>query len=186
MLNHSNTARVDVLVNRGSLGFTLIELVLVIIILGILAVVAAPKFINISGAARASVVQNIYGSIKESVKMTRVKGIINGMTENGGEIFASPIGDYDFFNGYPETKSEATNPHLFFLQLTMDLGHEISNISNNSTRKIDYDSGLHSYENNKVSRVGYGTGNLRKSSCYVEYRLTSTDGHSFFIDTSKC
>ena len=185
MVTHSNTARVDVLVNRSSLGFTLIELVLVIIVLGILAVVAAPKFINISGDARASVVQNIYGSIKESLKMTRVKGLINGMKENGGEIFASPIGDYEFFNGYPETKSEATNPNLFFLQLTMELGHEISNISNNSTRQIDYDSGLHSYENNNVSRVGYGTGNLSDSSCYVEYQL-STKGHSFFIDTSKC
>ena len=35
-------------------GFTLIELVVVIIILGILAVTAAPKFINLQGDARLS------------------------------------------------------------------------------------------------------------------------------------
>ena len=37
---------------KRSAGFTLIELVIVIIILGILAVTAAPKFLNLQGDAR--------------------------------------------------------------------------------------------------------------------------------------
>ena len=45
-------------------GFTLIELVVVIIILGILAVTAAPKFINLQSDARASTIQGIKGAIQ--------------------------------------------------------------------------------------------------------------------------
>ena len=45
-------------------GFTLIELVVVIIILGILAVTAAPKFINLQGDARASTIQGMKGAIQ--------------------------------------------------------------------------------------------------------------------------
>ncbi|MBB1382643.1 prepilin-type N-terminal cleavage/methylation domain-containing protein [Shewanella sp. SR41-2] len=47
-----------------SKGFTLIELVVVIIILGILAMVAAPKFIGLSTEARQSTLSGLMGSIK--------------------------------------------------------------------------------------------------------------------------
>ncbi len=44
-------------------GFTLIELVVVIVILGILAVTAAPKFINLQSDARKSALQGLTGAI---------------------------------------------------------------------------------------------------------------------------
>ena len=45
-------------------GFTLIELVMVIVILGILAAVALPKFVNLGGDARQSVIQGVEGSMR--------------------------------------------------------------------------------------------------------------------------
>ena len=51
---------------NGQAGFTLIELIVVIVILGILAVTAAPKFMNLTSDANASVVKGLSGSVKSA------------------------------------------------------------------------------------------------------------------------
>lgn len=50
--------------NKQTQGFTLIELVVVIIVLGILAVIAAPKFIGMSKEAREKSLQQLQASVK--------------------------------------------------------------------------------------------------------------------------
>jgi MSHA pilin protein MshA len=47
-------------------GFTLIELVMVIVILGVLAAVALPKFVDLKGDAQAAAVQGVAGAISSA------------------------------------------------------------------------------------------------------------------------
>lgn len=49
--------------NRQQGGFTLIELVMVIVILGILAATAIPRFVNLQGDAQQAAVDGIAGAL---------------------------------------------------------------------------------------------------------------------------
>ncbi|WP_372871517.1 type II secretion system protein [Shewanella sp.] len=63
---------------RKQQGFTLIELVVVIIILGILAVTAAPKFINLQSDARESALQGLKGAIQGANSLVYSKAALAG------------------------------------------------------------------------------------------------------------
>lgn len=65
-------------------GFTLIELILVIAILGILAVSAMPKFIDVSRSAEVAVMLGTAGAVRSGISLYRA----NAMIDTGN--FATP------------------------------------------------------------------------------------------------
>ncbi|PKH05495.1 type II secretion system protein [Moritella sp. Urea-trap-13] len=62
-------------------GFTLIELVIVIVILGILAATASSKIFNLSADARIATLESLEGAILSASSMVNYKAVIEKKTD---------------------------------------------------------------------------------------------------------
>lgn len=90
---------------KRSAGFTLIELVIVIIILGILAVTAAPKFLNLQGDARESTLKGMKAAMESSASIVYSKAAIKGLETAPSGSVSSGSTTINIVNGYPAATS---------------------------------------------------------------------------------
>ncbi|WP_305818147.1 type II secretion system protein [Photobacterium leiognathi] len=86
-------------------GFTLIELVVVIVILGILAVTAAPKFLNLQGDARKASLQGLKGAIDGAAGITYGRAAVDGVESVSSSTTTK--GGVPVAFGFPEATSAA-------------------------------------------------------------------------------
>ena len=117
MLNSKN-------VNTNQKGFTLIELVVVIVILGILAVTAAPKFINVQDDAKTATIEGVRAAINSASALVHSKSLIAGdqdkpATDSPSVIIDASGTTVNTNYGYP-TNEASTNSWDELLELNED------------------------------------------------------------------
>lgn len=64
---------------RQQSGFTLIELIVVVVILGILSAFAVPRFFNLSGEARYANLEAVAGSLRSAAALAHSKQLAGGL-----------------------------------------------------------------------------------------------------------
>ena len=132
-----------------SKGFTLIELIIVIVVLGIIAVVALPRFIDLQGDARAAAINSLAAQVETAAELVQNKARVQGLrptsTNPGGLMQTEFLVDFGFasaevnFNSLcPESIAESGDALNMFDFIASDIRSDMQTRIDNQFTLIGF------------------------------------------------
>ena len=161
----------------SSRGFTIIELVVVIVILGIVSITAASKFLNLQTDARISTLNGLKGGMEGASAMLYGKTSALGLDKAASASVNVEGDDISVVYGYPAAMNAQTWSMLIestFLDAEWGVGNADWYFTNS---------------NHADGTIIYAPASRKKvdENCYLEYQeATETTTPAFTLTTSGC
>ncbi|MCV6622471.1 MAG: type II secretion system GspH family protein [Cellvibrionaceae bacterium] len=160
-------------------GFTLIELIAVIVILGVLAAVAAPKFVDLSSAAKVAALEGIAGTMRSTAQMTKAAALAQGIEPASSN---PPSGQSQFLVNVAGGSSELDWRNLC-PESRAELGSRFTMVD-----FINLSGGMDSRVTNQYTFVGFDIPSSAPngSGCYVIYDSFGSPNCTVTVVDSDC
>src|SRR5262245_58675625 len=104
--------------NGKNRGFTLIELIVVILILGILAAIAAPRFVDLTGQARIAALNGLRAAVSSAGTLANALQVAQGFTPN--QTVTVEGSNVLMTNGYPSASAGGIDTAVRFDAATFE------------------------------------------------------------------